>query len=132
MTTKKFDPTKPVMARGRPARVICTDSKAFPDRPLVVEVEIEPGKFNLWHRASEGRYYADRTDTGLDVTNVAKKTSKFCPLFGDGSMYTPNWCSKPTLEEAWAQATSSVTTTGVAEFQYEDGVLVDIVFHKEP
>lgn len=78
MTTKPFDPTKPVQTRdGRKARIICTNRKASSgtNRPVVALIEaltpLEGESLILY--TSEGYFNLPGEPSGLDLINVLEK-----------------------------------------------------------
>jgi hypothetical protein len=76
--SKPFDPTKPVQTRdGRPARIICTDSKckcSGVPQPIVAEVQENNGsKVIITTHNETGHLWPDCMPSGGDLVNIPVK-----------------------------------------------------------
>lgn len=76
--SKPFDPTKPVQTRdGRPARIICTDSKcnySGVPQPIVAEVQVHnSSEFTLTTHNETGHLWPDCRPSGNDLVNIPVK-----------------------------------------------------------
>jgi hypothetical protein len=127
--TKTFDPTKPVATcDGREARIICTDKKG--KHPIVALVAAQNDEEISLSFDAEGRHMGYEPSPA-SLVNVIKRTSRFENVFvlSKGSRQMGG-----VLHSSMGMAREkdySSKLIGTIEYVYEDGVFVDIVWHKE-
>lgn len=83
MTTKPFDPTKPVQTHsGLPARILCTDrapSKHEEIRPILALIKSGSAEYASVFR-SDGKKYGHRDDP-WDLVNIPEKHKRWINIY---------------------------------------------------
>lgn len=120
-----FNPNKPCETKdGRPVRILCTDKKGA--HPIVALVPFKNGvqAESILSYDTEGRWCAG--NNALDLVNVVERTSQWRNLWKKpGTSYDYD-----TREEAERTSLTLNKRIGLLELRYEDGSLVDVIFHK--
>lgn len=83
MTTKTFDPTKPVQTRdGRKARIICTDRKGT-EYPIIALVEDEDGEEGDYAFSATGSYWDSGEEMVDDLINIPEREVLYANVYSD-------------------------------------------------
>ena len=127
------DFSKPVQTRdGRKARILCTDADN-PDGSVVALVEYAKGHP---HEGKEAcvNYYPDGSyvrgycyTSASDLVNVPERSSEFSNILYNGV----SGVSMPSVASCRSYRNQGATYAGVLETVFEDGVVVDMIYHKD-
>lgn len=117
MTTKIFDPTKPVQTRdGRKARIICTDKQgSFPIVALILNKTHEA--LIVYYTDGSSR---DSLGAAIDLVNVPVKTSTWENVYSSvcgGAKFTSRFIAE-------AERALNLQCVGILRRDFEDGVFV--------
>lgn len=125
MTTKTFDPSKPVQTRdGRKARILCTDRRSA--HPIVALIESRGGGVReipfTYKPNGSWRGTQDRSD----LVNVPERVSMFYGKTGSGNLFSV-YSVQGGLR--CSNVTKMYPYLLVIELIYEDGVLIEAKEH---